>query len=53
MSPLLMCARCKVNVRAHQHMGALCEQCEELIDGMTQAEIDADWAAHQAKETTV
>ena len=46
MSGLLMCARCRVKPRASQVTGALCDDCEEAIDGMTQRELDADWAAH-------
>lgn len=47
--PLLMCARCLVNVRAHQWTGCLCEQCEDAIEGMTQTELDADFEAHTAR----
>lgn len=50
---LLMCARCKVNVRAHQWTGCLCTDCEDAIEGMTQAQLDADWEAHSAASSPV
>lgn len=46
MTELLMCARCRERVRLSQHMGCLCGECEEAVEGMTQAELDADYAAH-------
>lgn len=45
------CARCKQRPRAHPYLGCLCEQCEADIDGMTQSDLDADWAAHTARLT--
>lgn len=47
MGNLLMCARCKRNVRASQGTGCLCDKCEDAIYEMTQEELDADWEAHQ------
>jgi hypothetical protein len=49
---LLMCARCKINVRAHQHMGCLCEQCDAAIAGMTQRQLNADYAHHSTVSAT-
>ncbi len=43
-----MCARCKVKPRAHSQMGCLCEDCEDAIDGMTEADLDEDYRAHAA-----
>lgn len=42
-----MCARCKVKPRAHSQMGCLCDDCEDVIDGMTQAELDEDYRVHE------
>lgn len=50
MSGLLMCARCKVKPRASQMTGALCDDCDDAIDGMTQKQLDADYQKHQAGE---
>lgn len=43
-----MCARCQVNRRANAMTGCLCVDCENAIDGMTQAELDADYEKHRA-----
>jgi hypothetical protein len=40
-----LCPRCHINPAAKM-TGILCAECEEAIDGMTQAEVDADYKAH-------
>lgn len=41
------CARCRQRPRLHAYLGCLCLECEEAIEGMSQAELDADYEAHQ------
>jgi hypothetical protein len=33
----------------HPFTGCLCEPCEDAIEGMTQAELDADYEKHRVK----
>lgn len=53
MSGLLMCARCRIKPRASQMTGALCDDCEEAIDGMSQRELDADYAVHHPGQSVL
>lgn len=48
-TPLTECARCRQRQPMHPFMGCLCEPCEDAIEGMTQAELDADYETHRAK----
>lgn len=51
MEPLTECARCRQRPPAHPYLGCLCNECEDEIEGMTQAELDADYEAHQNPTT--
>lgn len=42
------CARCDTGTYGVP-MGCLCEACEKDIDGMTQAQLDADYAKYSAR----
>jgi hypothetical protein len=44
--PLTECARCRERPPMHPFTGCLCEPCEDAIEGMTQAELDADYESH-------
>jgi hypothetical protein len=46
LAPLTECARCRVRPPLHPYTGCLCGECEDAIEGMTQAELDADYEAH-------
>jgi len=41
-----LCARCRARPRLHSHLGCLCLECEDAIEGMTQSELDADHEVH-------
>jgi hypothetical protein len=45
-----LCARCRQRPQLHSHLGCLCSECEDAIEGMTQAELDADYKAHKLPE---
>lgn len=42
------CARCRKHRRAHPYLGCLCERCEVEVEGMTQAQLDADYETHKS-----
>lgn len=50
--PLTECARCHSRPPMHPFTGCLCEPCEDATEGMTQAELDADYAAHTLPSTS-